>query len=1005
MKNIELIISESIKNGKWLDISYENKLKEITYYWIAINDIDLKNKLLNVSIFNEQKSLYTINATIKFEKILTAKILSFTTYTPPRELIKKLETEKEDAKWLKYETFNNNILKYYIKCSELDNDPYQENTFLIDGVDQDILLKHKQITLNDKQIKQVINYEKKYDIKKNNNVISEFALSFLSIDEGDKRYIVLYYDTYFNPETRKLSINTIPRINQTFLIQNKKHTLSSYLDIDKDEFVNNITNHLNEYLTEYKELIRSNLNDNEVLNEMPEFMILQRIINYNLYPTYNIIQEKIDNNTVEYPIKAFFGNSNRFGGKKREPSIVIYDNKVNIDQMRVIYNTMKYPITYVQGPPGTGKTQTILNVILSAFFNNRTMLVCSTNNKPINSIIEKITFSYKQDGDIPFSYLRLGNRDEVLKATKRILKLYQYQTTYEPNDNKINIIKEKLKEGNKDLVNYLELYEKKKELMLNIKSGKKLFESINNDNNRLYQNVLKELQKQTKEYQETPDITNEDVIKLVTSVSENYLFKQYMFFESIKYIKKLKMPKYSSLIEICKISDEEECVTEFNKWCMNDDNIKLLENVFPIIFTTNISASRIGTPHHTFDLVIMDEAGQCNPATALLPIARAKQLLLVGDTNQLKPIVVLEDTINDILKKEFKISDDYDYSKHSILDIMRSHDKISKDIMLTYHYRCGKKIINFSNKRFYNNKLKLDFLKDEGNLSLINVSNINSHLRNENYEEAKAIVDYVKRNNLSDTAIITPFKNQEHLINQLLKDNNINNISCGTIHQVQGSEKDTIIISSSISPKTNKKTFEWLKNNAEITNVAVTRAKKNLIVVTDVEALKKLSTDKKDDLYNLVKYVFYNGNTEILPNESYTIQIGKSNGSKNEDIFFQTISHFCSTNNIFQAKRNVSLATLFYDDPQLSHSKMEFDIVLYTINDTRLIPKIAIELNGGEHVYNIEREKCDTRKALICKEKGITLIEIPNSFIKSYQTIKNLILQSCGQEKEQLELF
>lgn len=43
----------------------------------------------------------------------------------------------------------------------------------------------------------------------------------------------------------------------------------------------------------------------------------------------------------------------------------------------------------------------------------------------------------------------------------------------------------------------------------------------------------------------------------------------------------------------------------------------------------------------------MDEAGQCNCATALLPIARARQLLLVGDTNQLKPVVVLEDIIND----------------------------------------------------------------------------------------------------------------------------------------------------------------------------------------------------------------------------------------------------------------------------------------------------------------------------------------------------------------------
>ena len=351
------------------------------------------------------------------------------------------------------------------------------------------------------------------------------------------------------------------------------------------------------------------------------------------------------------------------------------------------------------------------------------------------------------------------------------------------------------------------------------------------------------------------------------------------------------------------------------------------------------------------------------------------------------------------------ITDDYDYCTHSILDIMKLHDKISKDILLSYHYRCGKKIINFSNKRFYDDKLKLDYLKDEGKLSLINVKNRNSRLRNENYEEAKAIIDYLKRNNLKDVAIITPFKNQQNLITDMLEENNMKDIACGTIHQVQGAEKDTIIISSSLSLKTSKKTFDWIKNNSEITNVAVTRAKKNLIVVSDVEALNLLSTDKKDDLYNLVQYVSKNGDTEIPPNESYSIQIGSSNGSKNEDAFFKTLSHFCSVNNNFQVKRNVKLATLFSNDPILSKSKLEFDIVLYQIKLMKTVPKIAIELQGGEHFGNLEREKCDTRKAQICKEKGITLLEIPNSFIKSYETIKELILTSCGQEIEQLELF
>lgn len=1005
MKNIELVISESIKSGKWIDISYKNLNNEITYYWIAINDIDLKEKKLSVYIFNDRKSLHTLKNKIKFENILSAKLLDFTTYDVPTELIYKIEHNREDAKWLKFESFNNNILEYYIKCNELDNDPYQEASCLIPGIDKSKLLKEKRIFLNDEQSRTIIKYIKDYDYKGIESERNYLILSFLAIEEKGRKYIILYYDLCFNPTNKSLNIKNVPRINQNFLIKDKKHSINSYIDIDPNEFVQNITQKIREYYKSYRELIRANLRPSEIINELPEIYILQRSIAANLAETYNTIAQKQENGNLERPLKAFFGNSDRRGTKVKEPSIVIYDNKVNIDQMRVIYNTMKYPVNYVQGPPGTGKTQTILNVILSAFFNNKTVLVCSSNNKPVNGIIEKLTFSYKNNIEIPFPYLRLGNQKEVAKATKRIYELYNYQSIGEADEDKINKIKLRTSNGNKDLIDRLEKYEKRRDLRNKIDTAKRLLESITNPHNRLYKSTNKELELLIDEYKEMPIISNNDVLELVTTVSEDYYFKQYMYFESIKYIKKLKQPKYETLINICSNEDDEERVTEFNAWCTNDDNIRLLENVFPVIMSTNISTSRLGTANHTFDLVIMDEAGQCNCATALLPIARAKGLLLVGDTNQLKPVIVLEDIINEKLKEEFQISEDYDYCTNSILSIMKSHDKISKDIMLTYHYRCGKKIINFSNQRFYEGKLNLDYLREEGSLSLLDVKNMNSNSKNEYFEEAQAIINYIKRNKLDDAAIITPFKNQQKLISKLLEDNNITNISCGTIHQVQGAEKNTIIISTALSLKTSNKTFEWIKNNAEITNVAVTRAKKNLIVVSDVEALDKLSTDKKDDLYNLVKYISSNGKTEVPPNESYSIQIGSSNGSKYEDAFYKTLSHFCSVNNKFQVKRNVKLSTLFYDDPILSKSKLEFDIVIYKTTLFKVIPKIAIELQGGEHFGNVERENCDTRKSQICKEKDISLLLIPNSFAKSYETIKDLILQSCGEETEQLELF
>ena len=1005
MEKIGLVISEGIRRGKWIYISYKNSNDELTYYWIAVKDIDLKYKKLFVQMFNDQKSLNVLSGTIDFNRIVSAKILDFTCYDTPRILIKKIENNSLDAKWLGFESFNNNILRYYLKCNVLDNDPFQKDCFLIDGIDKDVLLKNKRMVLNENQEKQVLDYIKNYDVKKVKGEVNYLILSFLSIDDNDKKYVILYYDVVFNPSNKVLSINDTPRINQSFLIENKKHSINSYIDIDPSEFTYNITNHLCDYLNDYTELIRSNLKGSEVINQLPEFMILQRSVSANLELTYDVIEKKFEDGSLGAPLKAFFGNSSRIGSRRREPSIVIYDDKVNIDQMRVIYNTMKHPITYVQGPPGTGKTQTILNVILSAFFNSNSVLICSSNNKPIDGILGKLSFSYKVDGDVPFPYLRLGNKDEVAKSTLRILDLYNFRANVEFADSRIREIKDSLNEGNKNLLRYLKFYEDKMDLKSRIECATRLMDSINNSSNHLYKNVLSQVNDLKHEHDSIPNVSNDDVLKLVKSVSDDIGFKQYLYFESVKYIKKLKNVKYAGLIEICKIKDEDGRVRSFNNWCLSDDNIKLLEEAFPIIITTNISASRLGTANHTFDLVIMDEAGQCNCAVALLPIARAKKLLLVGDTNQLKPVVLLEDVINEYLMDAYDITPDYDYCRFSILDIMKMHDNVSKDIMLTYHYRCGRKIINFSNERFYDGKLNLDYLSNEGNLSLLDVKNINSKHRNENYEEALAIVKYIKRNNLKDASIITPFKNQQNLINSMLKNEDISDVLCGTIHQIQGGEKDTIIISSSISPKTSKKTFEWIKNNSEITNVAVTRAKKNLIVVADTEALDKLSSDKTDDLSNLVRYVKSNGEVIVPPNESYSIQIGSSNGSKNEDIFFKTISHFCSVNNNFQVKRNVMLSSLFSNDIILSKSNLEFDIVLYEIDGIDLIPKIAIELQGGEHFGDAFREKCDARKALACKERGIILLEIPNSFIKSYETIKELILVSCGAQIEQLQLF
>ena len=103
----------------------------------------------------------------------------------------------------------------------------------------------------------------------------------------------------------------------------------------------------------------------------------------------------------------------------------------------------------------------------------------------------------------------------------------------------------------------------------------------------------------------------------------------------------LKKFAITILKEICYNDDLKEATIQFNKFLASDENFKLLLSVFPIILDTNMSSARLGTGRVHFDLVIMDESGQCNITTSLVPIARGDNLLLVGDPNQLKPIILL----------------------------------------------------------------------------------------------------------------------------------------------------------------------------------------------------------------------------------------------------------------------------------------------------------------------------------------------------------------------------
>ena len=195
--------------------------------------------------------------------------------------------------------------------------------------------------------------------------------------------------------------------------------------------------------------------------------------------------------------------------------------------------------------------------------------------------------------------------------------------------------------------------------------------------------------------------------------------------------------------------------------------------------------------------------------TRCLPLP-GNTTLLVGDQNQLKPVVTIAPETNHVLMKKFNVPDAYDYLRNSILLTMQKQDTISKYVLLRYHYRSRKDIIEFSNKKYYKGQLIIKTEEEPGlpsALELINIKSSHIHnpqIKNVARDEVAAILTSIKSEKSDSIGIITPFRNQAELIQEAISSEGLNNVVVGTVHVLQGDEKDIIYLSTAIGKHTRK---------------------------------------------------------------------------------------------------------------------------------------------------------------------------------------------------------
>ena len=278
----------------------------------------------------------------------------------------------------------------------------------------------------------------------------------------------------------------------------------------------------------------------------------------------------------------------------------------------------------------------------------------------------------------------------------------------------------------------------------------------------------------------------------------------------------------------------------------------------PVWAVSNMSA-RTNLPliPGLFDLVVIDEASQCDIASALPLLVRGKRALIIGDRQQLVHITSLHPARERIIARESGLTDaqalEFSYTDKSCFALAAT--RVSRNpIFLNLHFRSHPAIIGFSNRHFYGGRLKLCSYAavPEGMRAVQWVRVLGECTRGPdgqsrmNEVEAQGIVqavvaDLATYENRYSVGIVTPFVAQARHIKELLEERLSSDEReipvTATAHRFQGDERDVMYFSPVIDRRLSASQVRFAAN-PNLVNVAITRARQRLVIVGDPDACR-----------------------------------------------------------------------------------------------------------------------------------------------------------------------
>ncbi len=483
-------------------------------------------------------------------------------------------------------------------------------------------------------------------------------------------------------------------------------------------------------------------------------------------------------------------------------------------------------------------------------------------------------------------------------------------------------------------------------------------------------------------------------------------FYQIKIFKNKKAIEKLeqelnsfdfnsKMKEYSELsTQIFKAKLAEKYTLQKRKTYTIDELQTKSEDFikdYPVVLSTTYSLRTCLSKDVMYDYVIVDEASQVDLCTRVLALSSAKKAVIVGDLKQLPNVVDSKNAkLTDEVFNNFDMPEVYRYKNHCLLSSVSELFKQAPHTLLKEHYRCHPKIIEFCNKKFYNNELIiLSKIQSDKKPLIVYKTVAGNHTRdNVNQRQIDVIKNEIIPNEnlctIDDSlGIVTPYRNQTNALQSQFKGTGV---KADTVDKFQGQENKVIILSTVDNNITD------FTDNPNRLNVAISRAIEQLIVVING------NEQKKDTIINeLVKYIEYN-NCEIKESKIFSVfdllyqtyaeqrriflrKYKKISEYDSENLMYGLINEIIKKyNGNYEIAVHVPLNMIIRDlglmsDDEKKYAKNDWthvDFLIYKTIDKS--PVLAIEVDGSKyHKEGSKQAKRDELKNTIFAKYDIPL--------------------------------